>query len=112
MNFLRLDRYIRDLQERGFPTGKLQVQFYLKFALPLFALIMAMIAVPYGFLVGNRGAMAGIGVSLGIGVGYKGLGILFEKIGDVNLLPPTMAAWSPDVIFGLAGLYLLLRMRS
>ena len=112
MNFLRLDRYIHDLQERGFPTGKLQVQFYLKFALPLFALIMAMIAVPYGFLVGNRGAMAGIGVSLGIGVGYKGLGILFEKIGDVNLLPPTMAAWSPDVIFGLAGLYLLLRMRS
>ena len=112
MNFLRLERYIRDLQERGFPTGKLQVQFYLKFALPLFALIMAMIAVPYGFLVGNRGAMAGIGVSLGIGVGYKGLGILFEKIGDVNLLPATMAAWSPDVIFGLAGLYLLLRMRS
>jgi len=40
---------------------------------------MAMIAVPYGFLVGNRGAMAGIGVSLGIGVGYKGLGILFES---------------------------------
>jgi lipopolysaccharide export LptBFGC system permease protein LptF len=112
MNFLRLDRYIHDLQERGFPTGKLQVQFYLKFALPLFALIMAMIAVPYGFLVGNRGAMAGIGVSLGIGVTYKGLGILFEKIGDVNLLPPTMAAWSPDVVFGLAGLYLLLRMRS
>jgi len=112
MNFIRLDRYIHDLQERGFPTGKLQVQFYLKFALPLVALIMAMIAVPYGFLVGNRGAMAGIGVSLGIGVGYKGLGILFEKIGDVNLLPPTMAAWSPDVIFGLAGLYLLLRMRS
>jgi lipopolysaccharide export LptBFGC system permease protein LptF len=56
--------------------------------------------------------MAGIGVSRGIGVGYKGLGILFEKLGDVNLLPPAMAGWSPDVIFGLAGLYLLLRMRS
>ena len=112
MNFLRLDQYIHDLQERGFPAGKLQVQFYMKFALPLFALIMAMIAVPYGFLVGSRGAMAGIGVSLAIGVAYKGLGILFEKIGDVNLLPPAMAAWSPDVVFGLAGLYLLLRMRS
>jgi len=112
MNFLQLDRYIRDLQQRGFPTGKLQVQFYLKFALPLFALIMAMIAVPFGFLVGSRGAMTGIGVSLAIGVGYKGIGILFEKIGDVNLLPPTLAAWSPDVIFGLAGMYLLLRMRS
>jgi LPS export ABC transporter permease LptG/LPS export ABC transporter permease LptF len=112
MNFLQLESYIRGLQERGFPTGKLQVQFYLKFALPLFALIMAMIAVPFGFLVGSRGAMTGIGISLAIGIGYKGLAILFEKIGNVNLLPPTMAAWSPDVVFGLAGMYLLLRMRS
>jgi LPS export ABC transporter permease LptG/LPS export ABC transporter permease LptF len=112
MNFLRLKEYIHDLKERGYPAGKLQVQFYMKFALPLFALIMAMIAVPYGFLVGSRGAMAGIGVSLGIGVTYKGLGILFEKIGDVGLLPAAMAAWSPDILFGLAGLYLLMRMRS
>jgi len=88
------------------------VQLYLKFAGPIFALIMAMIAVPFGFRVGSRGAMAGIGQSLAIGVSYRGLGILFEKVGDANLLPPTMAAFSPDVIFGLAGLYLLLRMRS
>jgi len=112
MNFWQLDRYIRGLQERGFRTAKLQVQYYLKFAIPLFALIMAMIAVPFGFLVGNRGAMTGIGISLAIGISYKGLGILFEKLGDANLLWPTMAAWSPDVLFVLAGGYLLLRMRS
>jgi len=27
-------------------------------------------------------------------------------------LPPAMAAWSPDLLFSLTGLYLLLRMRS
>ena len=112
MNFLQLDRYIQGLQERGFRTANLQVQYYLKFAIPLFALIMAMIAVPFGFLVGSRGAMTGIGVSLAIGIAYKGLGILFEKLGDAGLLWPTMAAWSPDVLFALAGAYLLLRMRS
>jgi LPS export ABC transporter permease LptG len=112
MNFLQLDRYIHGLQERGFRTAKLQVQYYLKFAVPLFALIMAMIAVPFGFLVGSRGAMTGIGISLAIGISYKGLGILFEKLGDAGLLWPTMAAWSPDVLFALAGTYLLLRMRS
>lgn len=112
MNFLQLDRYIRGLQERGFRTANLQVQYYLKFAIPLFALIMAMIAVPFGFLVGSRGAMTGIGVSLAIGISYKGLGILFEKLGDAGLLWPTMAAWSPDVLFALAGTYLLLRMKS
>ena len=56
--------------------------------------------------------MAGIGVSIGIAVAYLGIGQLFEKIGDASQLPPAMAAWAPDVVFALAGVYLLLRMRS
>ena len=80
--------------------------------MPVFALIMAMISIPFGFLVGNRGAMAAIGVGIAIGMTYIGVGQLFEQIGNVNQLPPAVAAWSPDVMFGLAGLYLLLRMRS
>ncbi len=112
MNFLQLDGYIRDLQQSGVDTVKLQVQFYRKFSAPLFALIMAMLAVPFGFLVGNRGAMTGIGVSIAIAIAYGGIGTLCEKIGDVNQLPPAMAAWTPDLVFSLAGLYLMLRMRS
>ncbi len=64
---------------------------------------MAMIAVPFGFLVGNRGAMTGIGVSIAIAIAYLGIQPLFEKIGDVGQLPPAMAAWSPDVVFSLVG---------
>src|ERR1039458_6931988 len=53
MNFQELDSYIRDLQQSGFNTVKLRVQFYRKFSVPLFALIMAMISIPFGFLVGG-----------------------------------------------------------
>lgn len=113
MNFLQLDRYIKDLTQSGFEgTVKLQVRLYRKFSVPLFALIMAMISIPFGFLVGSRGAMAGVGLSLGIAVGYLGLGQLFEKLGDAGQLGPMVAAWGPDVVFALAGAYLLLRMRS
>ncbi len=113
MNFLELQKYIVDLQQSGLvDTRKLQVQYHLKFANPLFALIMAMIAVPFGFLTGNRGAMTGIGASIVIAISYLGIQPLFEKIGDVGLLPPAMAAWSPDLLFSLVGMYLLLRMRS
>ena len=73
MNFLELQHYIADLQQTGLvDTRKLQVQYHLKFANPLFALIMAMIAVPFGFLVGNRGAMTGIGASIVIAIGIPG----------------------------------------
>ena len=112
MNFQQLEDYIADLQQSGFDTVRLRVQLYKKFSVPLFALIMAMISVPFGFLVGNRGAMAGIGVSIGIAMSYWGVGQLFEQIGNANQLPPGVAAWSPDVLFALAGGYLLLRMRS
>jgi len=112
MNFLQLDNYIADLTKSGFPVTSLQVQFFRKFSVPVFALIMALIAAPFGFMVGNRGAMAGIGVSIVIAISYLALGSLFEKLGDVTLLPPAMAAWSPDVVFALAGVYFMMRIRS
>jgi lipopolysaccharide export LptBFGC system permease protein LptF len=112
MNFQELDAYISDLQQSGFDTVRLRVQLQKKFSVPLFALIMAMISVPFAFLVGNRGAMAGIGVSIGVAMAYWGIGQLFEQIGNANQLPPGLAAWSPDVLFALAGTYMLLRMRS
>src|SRR5262249_50758895 len=56
MNFMQLDNYIKDLRQSGFEgTVKLQVRLFRKFSVPLFALIMALIAIPFGFLVGNRG---------------------------------------------------------
>ena len=112
MNFMALQTYIRDLEQSGFDTVHLRVQLHKKFSVPVFALIMAMISAPFAFLVGNRGAMAGIGASIGVAIAYLAVGKLFEQFGNVNQLPPEVAAWSPDAVFALAGLYLLLKMRS
>jgi len=112
MNYVELGRYIAELKESGFETGRLQVQYYKKFATPLFALTIALISVPFGFLVGNRGAMAGVGVGIGLAMTYLGIGTLFEQMGNVGYLRPDVAAWAPNTLFSLAGLYLMLRMRS
>ncbi len=112
MNYQQLAAYIRELQRSGIDTITLQVSFYRKFALPLFALVMALISVPFAFLAGNRGAMAGVGVSFTIAIAYWTIGKLFEQLGDVNLLPAALAAWSPDLIFAMAGAYFFTRMRT
>jgi LPS export ABC transporter permease LptF/LPS export ABC transporter permease LptG len=112
MNYQQLAAYIRELQRSGIDTITLQVSFYRKFALPLFALVMAIISVPFAFLAGNRGAMAGVGVSFAIAIAYWTIGKLFEQLGDVNLLPATLAAWSPDVIFAMFGMFFFTRMRT
>ncbi len=112
MNYQELAAYIRELQRSGIDTITLQVSFYRKFALPLFALVMALISVPFAFLTGNRGAMAGVGLSFGIAIAYWAIGRLFEQLGDVNLLPAMIAAWSPDVLFAMFGMYFFTRMRT
>jgi lipopolysaccharide export LptBFGC system permease protein LptF len=112
MNYPQLAAYIAELRQSGFDTVHLRVQLQKKFSVPLFALIMAVIAVPFAFVTGNRGAMAGVGVSLGIAVAYWAVGQLFEQFGNVNELPAALAAWSPDALFSLAGVYLMARMRT
>ncbi|HUA83655.1 MAG TPA: LptF/LptG family permease [Bryobacteraceae bacterium] len=112
MNFQELETYIAQLRQSGFNTIPLQVEWNEKFSVPLFALIMAIVAVPFAFLAGNRGAMAGVGLSLGVAITYWSVSQLFQQIGNLNELPPAIAAWSPDVIFALAGLYFLARMRT
>jgi len=112
MNFRELGAYIGELQQSGFDTIQLQVQLQKKFSVPLFALIMAMVSIPFAFLAGNRGAMAGVGISLGIAIAYWSVGQVFEQFGNLSQLPVQIAAWSPDAIFSLAGLYFLARMRT
>ncbi|HYP13397.1 MAG TPA: LptF/LptG family permease, partial [Bryobacteraceae bacterium] len=110
MNFHELAAYIGDLQQSGFDTVRLQVQYHKKFAVPLFVVIMTLIALPFSFA--RRGATAGIGVSFAIAISYWAVSQLFEQVGNVNQLPAVLAAWSPDAVFSLAGLYFLARLRT
>jgi lipopolysaccharide export LptBFGC system permease protein LptF len=73
---------------------------------------MALLSIPFAFIAGNRGAMTGVGISFGIAIAYWVVGTLFDQIGDLNQLPAAMAAWFPDVLFSLAGLYFMARMRT
>jgi LPS export ABC transporter permease LptG/LPS export ABC transporter permease LptF len=112
MNFSELGQYIRELKAEGMETTPLQVQYYKKFSVPLFALIMAILSIPFAFVAGNRGAMTGVGISFGIAMAYWIVSTLFQQFGDLNQLPAAMAAWAPDLIFSLAGLYFMARMKT
>ena len=112
MNFEELAAYIRTLKQSGVGTIALEVEFYRKFSVPLFALIMALISIPFAFLAGNRGAMAGVGISFGIAIAYWATNSISYQLGAVALLPAAAAAWAPDAVFALAGFYFFSRMRT
>ena len=112
MRFRELEHLTRRLRAGGYPTGSLETALQTKLAQPAMLLIMALLAVPFAFRVGRRGALAGIGLGLGLGILSLIAAAFLTKLGDVGALPPALAAWSPNVLFGLAALYFLLRMRT
>ena len=110
--FGELRKQIRALEARGLDVAKPRVQLHRKLAFPQVSLVMTLIGVPFAFSVARRGALYGIGVAIVIAIVYwASLGI-FEALGNNNLLPPLLAAWTPNLLFGAAGVYLMLNLES
>ena len=112
MNWRELRAYITDLTQSGFDTVRLQVQLHKKLAFPLFAVSMAVLAIPFSLVAGHRGALTGVALSIGLAIAYYAAIALFEQLGRAGQLSPAVAAWAPGAIFGLTGVYLFLRVRS
>jgi LPS export ABC transporter permease LptF/LPS export ABC transporter permease LptG len=110
MSYEELRRYIHDLQQSGFEVVRLRVQLEKKFAFPMIALVMAVLAIPFSLSAGRRGTIAGVAVAVGIAVVYWTVSGLFEAMGNISQLPPFLAAWSPDLIFALLGGYMILKV--
>ena len=110
MNYDELRNYIHDLQQSGFDVVRLRVQLQKKFAFPVITFVMAVLAIPFALQTGKRGTVAGVATAIGIAVAYFTAAGLFEAMGNANQLPPMLAAWSPDLLFALAGGYMILKV--
>ena len=109
MSFGELSRYISDLRQSGFETKRLSVQLDRKLAYPAITLVMAILAIPFALATGKRGGVTGFAIAILLAVAYLGVSSLFEAMGNVNTLPPSLAAWAPDLLFAIAGSWFLLR---
>jgi LPS export ABC transporter permease LptG len=110
MNWSELNRYIEDLRRAGFDVAGLTVQWHVKIAYPLIAPVSMLLAIPFAFLVGSRGAVGGVAIGIAIGIGYWSIARLMEAMGGVGQLPPVLAGWSPDLIFFFIGLYFFFKI--
>ena len=110
LSFRQLGNYIRALRNAGFDVSTLTVQWYVKIAFPLIAPVSMLLAIPYAFRVGARGAVSGVAVGLAVGIAYWSLARLLQAMGGVGQMPPPFAAFAPDLIFYFLGMYFFFKM--
>jgi len=112
MTYLELSGYVADLKQAGFDVVRLEVALQSKFAFPLAALVTVLIAIPFSFTPGKKGALYGIGMAIGIGLSYYVATRLFAFMGETAMLPPGIAAWAPNALFSIGALYGLFNVRT
>jgi lipopolysaccharide export system permease protein len=112
MGYRDLGRFIKALARSGGDVNELKVEQALKIAIPVTCLIIALFGAPLATSTQRGGAAYGIGVSLGVTIIFLMMIQLTKAVGGKGLLPPNLAAWLPNILFGIVGGYLLSRART
>lgn len=112
MNFQELQNYIKYIRERGYDFVRPAVDLQAKLSFPTVSLILTLIAIPFSFTTGKRGALYGIGISIVMGIVFWFFLALTKSLGYLEILNPFLAAWTPNIMATLFALYLLFKLRT
>ncbi len=112
MTFNQLREYIERLRASGANVVPQMVALQRKIAFPFVTIIMTVLAVPFAVTTGRRGAMYGVGVGIVLAITYWIAMSITGALGAGGVMPPALAAWAPNLVFGSAAAYLVLTVRT
>jgi LPS export ABC transporter permease LptG/LPS export ABC transporter permease LptF len=112
MTFAQLRRYIANIRASGYAPEQLSVELYKKTSWPAISIVMALIALPFAFKSGKKGALYGVAIALILGILYWMIFVIFTKFGEVGNLPAILSAWSANILFAIAAMYLFLHVET
>jgi LPS export ABC transporter permease LptG len=112
MTFSQLRAYIDTIRKSGYAAEELSVKLYQKTSWPFISLVMCLIALPFAFKIGKGGALYGVTIALVLGLFYWLIYAVFTKFGEVGNLPPMLSAWSANILFAIAALYMFLHVET
>ncbi|ADL13663.1 LptF/LptG family permease [Acetohalobium arabaticum] len=110
MSIEELNRHINLKEEEGKDVASLKVLYYQRYAIPFSCFIFALIGAPLGLQPNRSGASIGLGLSIVIIFIYYTLMTIGSTLGQTGTLPPAVGAWLQNIIFGLVGTGLIIKM--
>lgn len=112
MTWAELGEYVEVMERAGNNVNELVVKRWLKIALPVTCLIIAIFGAPLAVTAPRAGAAVGIAISLGTTLVFLLCVQLAIAVGKSGLIDPDYAAWVPNGLFLVMGLMLMRRVRT
>jgi lipopolysaccharide export system permease protein len=104
--FFDLQKQIADMKAKGIDATAYEVDLQVKLAVPFISPLVVLLAIPFAL---KRGMSSGLALSFGIAMliafGYWVFSAFCFSLGHSGALSPIIAAWIPNTIFAMIGLY-------
>jgi len=108
MSSKELKQQIDILQQAGADTKNFKVDLYLKYSIPFSGLIFVLLGVPLGLRVKRGSKATGVIISIVLVLLYYILLSTTRSLGRGGIFSPILAAWFPNMVFGLLGVFIML----
>ncbi|MBO5245317.1 MAG: LPS export ABC transporter permease LptG [Selenomonadales bacterium] len=109
MTIRELKQQIKVLKKEFVPTGEFELEMHQRFAIPMACFVFALIGTPLGMQPQRKSSALGFGISVAIIFMYYAIMMISGALGKGAVIPPMLAAWTPNLICMLAGAYLIHR---
>ena len=113
MTLKEFKEYIQKRQMLGEKTLKEQIKYDMRFANVFCHIIVMMIGIPFALGLGNKfGKIISFTFALIFSFIYWSVRAVCLSLGDNQILDVWLAAWLPNIIFGVIGIYLMSRIKK
>jgi lipopolysaccharide export system permease protein len=109
MNYLELRDYVEKLRASGARVANYLVDLHIKLSFPLVNLIVVLIGASLATRLRMQSAALGFGLSVTISFVYYAFLRAGQALGHNGALPPYLAAWLGDIVFGVVGLVMIVQ---
>jgi len=109
MNYLELRAHVTKLRASGARVANYLVDLHMKLAFPLINLIVILIGAPVATRLRANSVALGFGLAVTISFAYYAFMQSGKALGHNGALPPYLAAWLGDLVFGGVGSVMMYR---
>ena len=97
--------------ETSSKASMLNTKLHGRLASPWTCLVVVLIALPFGAATGRRNVFVGVASSIVICFAFYVLQHITLALGTRGSIPPWLAGWAPNLIFGFTAIFLIYRVR-
>jgi lipopolysaccharide export system permease protein len=85
---------------------QVKIQVHQRFTVPLSAMVLLLLGMPFVLCRESTGVFLGIGICLLVCGAFFVTSFVFQDLGNKRFVQPLLASWSPVVLYGSAGICL------